>query len=173
MTAKRRFSVGDVFTVPVEDDRVGYGQIVDEWGESGGHFYFAIFDGVYPRGDVVDLDEVLSRPVVILALSMDPLLLHEHWQVVDHRDVVEGLPWPAYKEGVSPPGAFEVVDFTGSLRRPATEDEVEQLPFRSVVAPVRLEKAFQALHGVGEWNAAYDALRPVPDDMTSNALLAE
>ena len=111
-----------------------------------------------------------SGSVKILALSMDALLFHGHWQVVGHRDVVRGLPWPAYKEGVSPPGTYEIVDHAGRLRRRATGAEVERLPFRSVVAPIRLEKAIQALHGLSEWNAAYDELRPVSRDLTSDHL---
>jgi hypothetical protein len=172
VTAKSHFKVGDVFSVPLDDDYVGYGQIVDSWSDSGGHFYFAIFDGVYLREETLDLGDALSRPVAILALSMDPLLLHGHWKVIGHHDVVEGLPWPAYKEDVSTPGAFEVVDHTGRLRRPATEEEVNRLPFRSVVAPIRLEKAFQALRGIVDWNAAYDSLRPVASDLTSDSLLS-
>jgi hypothetical protein len=172
VTPRSHFKIGDVFSVPLDDDRVGYGQIVDSWSDSGGHFYFAIFDGVYLRDEAANLDAALSRPLAILALSMDPLLLHGHWQVIGHHDVVEGLPWPAYKEGVSPPDDFEVVDHTGRLRRPATEEEVNRLAFRSAVAPIRLEKAFQALHGIGDWNDGYDSLQPVSSDLTSDSLLS-
>jgi hypothetical protein len=82
------------------------------------------------------------------------------------------LPWPAYKEAVAP-GAFDVVDFTGTKRRRATSDEAESLPFRAVVAPIRVERALRALHGLEEWNAAYDELRPPPRDQTSAASKAE
>lgn len=167
MTPKSHFEVGDLFTVPLGNDWLGFGQIVDSWGESGGHFYFAIFEGKYSREATPNLDAVLARPVAILALSMDPLLQHGHWQVVGNRPVSDDLPWPAYKEGVTPPGTFEVVDHSGHLRRRATARDIEQLNFRSVVAPIRLEKAFQALNGLGDWNPAFDSLRPVSNEMTS------
>jgi hypothetical protein len=158
--------------VPVDDDRVGYGQIVHQWAP--GNFYFALFDEVYPRDASVDLDEVLTKPLALLALAMDALLYHGHWAVVGHREVKAGrLPWPAYKEGVSPPGAFDVVDYTGRRRRRANEDEAERLPFRQVVAPIRVQKAFQALHGIGEWNESYDRLRPVLDELTSARMLPD
>lgn len=104
---------------------------------------------------------------------MDALLVHGHWRVVGHRDVDEGaIPWPAYKVGVSPPGAYEVIDYTGNRRRAASDEEVERLQFREVVAPIRVEKALRALHGQDPWVDDYEALRPVGDGETSAALLS-
>jgi hypothetical protein len=164
--------VGDVFTIPYDDDRVAYGQIVDRYGTSGGHYYFAVYDGIYPRDDAPDLDEVVARPLVLLGLSTDALLQHGHWQVAGHRDVDHGaIPWPAYREGVSPPGTFDVVDHSGQRRRRASEAEAEALPFRSKLTPFVLEKAFQALHGIGDWHASFDKLLPVAEEMTSDRLL--
>lgn len=174
MNPKRRpkLRAGDVFRVPIDDDRLGFGQIAASWGESGGHYYFAIFDGVYLRDETPELDAIVSAPLLLLALSMDALLFHEHWQLVGHRDFDEtAIPWPAYKEGVSPPGTFDVVDHTGQRRRRATDDEAERLPFRKVVAPIRVEKALRALHGEEPWVEAYDELRPAADGETSAALL--
>ncbi len=173
MSGKRsKFEVGDVFSIPVDDERVGYGQILAPWGDSGGHFYLGVFDGALPRDEEPDLDATVAAPLALLALSMDSLLVHGHWQVVGRREVdPSAIPWPAYKEGVSPPGTFDVVDYTGERRRRATEDEIESLPFRTVVAPIRLEKALRALEGMEPWDDVYDALRPVDEDRTSAALL--
>lgn len=174
MSARKRLklNVGDVFSIPVGDERVGYGQIVARWSGSGGHFYFAVYDVVDPAAEVPDLESIVSSPLVFLALSMDALLVHEHWLLVGHHEIDEAaIPWPAYKEGVSPPGTFDVVDHTGTRRRRASEDEIESLPFRKVVAPIRIEKALRALHGEGLWDDAYDALRPVPEGQTAAALL--
>jgi hypothetical protein len=52
-----------------------------------------------------------------------------------------------------------VVDHEGVRRRRATEREVESLPFRTVVAPVRLEKALRAWRGLEPWLDAFDELR--------------
>ena len=173
MIAKKlKLRVGDLFSIPIGDERVGYGQIVARWSESSGHFYFAVFDGVYPADEVPDPASIVSSPLLLLALSLDALLFHGHWRVVGHRDVDESaIPWAAYIEGVSPPGTFDVVDHSGTRRRRAAQDEIERLPFRSVVAPIRVEKALRALHGEEPWDDAYDALRPVPQAMTSAALL--
>lgn len=174
MSANKRpeLRVGDIFSIPIEKkERVGYGQIAASWGE--GHYYFAVFDRTYPVDEEPEIDQIVSTPVVLLALSLDALLFHKHWRVVGHRDVDEAaIPFPAYKEGVSPPGTFDVVDYTGTRRRVATDDEVDRLPFRKVVAPIRVEKALRALHGAEAWDESYDALRPVDEDLTAAAVLA-
>lgn len=176
MSPKRaRWQVGDVFSFPVDEagDRVAFGQIVGPWGAGGGsHFYFAIFDAVYPNGVDVDIAAAVEKPVALLGLSMDALLRHGRWRVQGQCRVPEdALRWPAYKEGTSPPGVFDVVDHTGQRRRRASDAEIEKLPYREVVAPIRLENAFRALHGEGEWNEAYASLLPVTEDATAARLL--
>ena len=170
MARRKRLRVGDVFTIPIDDERVGYGQVVHDFGQ--GHYYFVVFKEAFARDEEPELDAVLAGRLALLALSLDALLYHDHWQVVGHRGVnPERLPLPAYKEGVSP-GKYEVVDYTGERRRDAAAAEVDELPFRAVVAPIRVEKALRALHGLEDWNEAYDELRPVPEDRTSSALLS-
>ena len=43
--------VGDVFTIPYDDDRVAYGQIVDRYGASGGHGWTLRGYADAPKGD--------------------------------------------------------------------------------------------------------------------------
>ncbi|WP_284530450.1 hypothetical protein [Microbacterium sp. T2.11-28] len=40
----------------------------------------------------------------------------------------------------------------------ASDLEIEQLPYRKVVAPVRLERALRAAHGLEPWLDHYDEL---------------
>lgn len=67
---------------------------------------------------------------------------------------------PAYKIVVGAPDNHFVEDYTGTRRRPATPSEANRLPFRTVVAPVRLELALQASLGEGPWHEEFDLLRP-------------
>lgn len=169
MARRKRLRVGDVFTVPLDEERVGYGQIVYSSGH--GNYYFAIFEEAHLRDEEPDLEEVVAGRLALLALSLDALLYHDHWQLVGHREVdADRLPWPAYKEAIAP-GSFQIVDYTGQRGREATPGEVEMLPFRTVVAPIVVEDAYKALHGLADWDEAYDKLRPVSDDRTSAALL--
>ena len=149
---------GDVFSVPIDDLRVGVGQIVATYGKDA--YYFAIFDTLAADEASVDLDEAVSARVVFLALSLDAKLAVGHWSVIGNRPVREGMPLPAYKEAVGEPERVDVVDYSGQRRRPAQGAEAELLLNRKVVAPVRLEKALRAKHGLEPWIEAYSDLAP-------------
>jgi hypothetical protein len=161
---RRRFvvskpKVGDVFIVPTGDDRAGIGQVVGTYGNDA--YFFAIFDLVLPADVAAErASEGLSCPVLFLTLSLDAKLHAGHWTVVAHAPVDASIPLPAYKEAVGRSTKFDVVDYTGSRRRQATRLEVETLPNRKVVAPVRLEKVLQASLGLEPWLEAFDELRP-------------
>lgn len=154
----RKLMVGDVFRLmPLEDGRYGLGQIAARWGSSGGHFYFAIFATAYSPKYEPSLEDVTTEGPVLLALSLDALLHHGYWQVIGRRPIAS-IRWPAYKEATAP-GRFDVVDALERHRRRANEHEAATLSFRSVVAPIRLQHAFEALHGVREWLPEYETLR--------------
>jgi hypothetical protein len=74
-------------TVP----RVGYGQIVDYFGSSGDHVYFAAFAAAQPVAAHAELDAVIRDAPLLLCLSLDALLVNGHWPVVGHHDVDEDL----------------------------------------------------------------------------------
>jgi hypothetical protein len=156
MPSKRvRLNIGDVFRLPIDLSRVGYGQIVGRYGRSA--YYFAIFEQPREPSEEPELADIVRGQIALFALSLDALLYHGGWEIVGNV-AVPGIEWPTYKEAVAP-DVFEAVDHTGSIRRPATPDEAENLAFRSVVAPIRLQNAFRAVHGAAEWNEAYDELR--------------
>lgn len=122
-----------MFTVPIDESRVGVGQVVATYGKDA--YYFAIFDAVVPDGGPVDLERALLERVIFLALSMDAKLAAGHWRIVGNRPVREGMPLPAFKESVGGPERVDVVDYSGEQRRPARGAEAELLPSRKVVAP--------------------------------------
>lgn len=154
----KRLKVGDIFIVPTGDERAGVGQVVASYGKDA--YYFAVFDRVVPSADAPDqAADAVHAPVLLLALSMDAKLHAGHWTVVGHDSVAPSIPLPAYKEAVGSPGRFEVVDYSGTKRRPATQIEASALPNRKVVAPVRLEKALRAHLGLEPWLDDFDELR--------------
>ena len=156
--SRLKLKTGDVFSVPIDGARVGVGQIVATYGKDA--YYFAIFDIVAPDVASIDLEQAPLGRVLFLALSLDAKLAAGHWNVVGHRPVREGMPLPAFKEAVGVPDRIDVVDYSGEKRRPAQSAEVELLPNRKVIAPVRLEKALRAKHGLEPWSEAYTDLAP-------------
>jgi hypothetical protein len=162
---RAKLRVGDVFSLPLEAGRVGVGQIVGAYIK--GTYYFAIYGRAWPGPTSVDLDEAIAGRVSFLALSLDAKLSAGHWTVLGNRPVPPGTPFPAFKEVVGTPDRVDVVDHTGQWRRPARGAEAELLPNRKVVAPVRLEKALRARHGLEPWVETYAEL--VPDERTTTA----
>jgi hypothetical protein len=150
--------VGDVFSVPLDDQRFGLGQVVATYGEDA--YFFALFEPAFTRGEQLDLERVVRTPVALLALSLDAKIAVGDWVVLGNQTVAEDMPLPAFKEMVGGPERVDVVDFSGKRRRRAEGGEAEWLPNRKIVAPVRLEKALKAKHGLEPWNEAYGALEP-------------
>jgi hypothetical protein len=167
MVRGRQWKLGDVFTIPVDDSRRGVGQIVGTYGKDA--YYFAVYDYVAPDATSVDVKEALLAHVLFLALSLDAKLAAGHWMVIDHHEVPDAVRLPAYKEAVGGPGRVDVVDHSGTQRRRASESEAELLPNRKVVAPVRLERALRAKHGLERWAEAYSELAP-EESMTTERL---
>jgi len=149
-------SVGDVFAIPIDESRWGAGQVVAEYGKS--QIYLAAYDYLVESPTRLDPNDVVSRPLLLLALSFDGLIYAGEWPLVGRVDVPTDMPLPAYKLGS--PDQLMVVDYSGKRERTATVVEADALPFRTTVAAVRLEKALQAIYGVGEWNPEWDELRP-------------
>jgi hypothetical protein len=151
-------SVGDVFSIPLDGTQLGHGQVVDTYGSSGGHFFFVAFRRAYSGDDQPTIAAITADRLALLALSLDSLLQVGHWQIVGHDDVAtERVPWPTYKLATAP-DTFIVEDHTGSHHRPAAAEEVAALRFRAVVAPIRVENALKALHGLGDWLPEYTDL---------------
>lgn len=161
--------VGDVFSVPIDDSRVGVGQVVAACGE--GVHYLAIFDVVAVCPSEIDIELAVRARVIFLALSNDAKLYAGHWAVVGNAPVADGMPFPAWRMVYSMPDRVDVVDYTGTRRRPASEAEAELLPDETLVAPVRLEKALRAKHGIGLWKEAYSELAP-DETMTTERLFS-
>jgi len=150
-----RFEIGDVFRLPIDSNRVGFGQIVGKYGRNA--YYFAIFETPHAIDDPIDAASLVGGEISLLALSLDALLVRGDWEIVG-RTEPPSIRWPTYREAVAP-DVLDAVDSTGNERRRIDEREAASLPTRSIVAPIRVQNAFQALHGAGPWHDAYDRLR--------------
>jgi hypothetical protein len=148
-----RARLGDVFLVPIDESRVGIGQIAGDWN---GELYIVIYDAVQQSSKAEPVSGI-GAPPLFAALSLDAKIYNGDWPVVANiTDNLDQLPQPAFKVNVDGEVFVESRDRTATRRASATE--AEALRFRTVVAPVRLEKALKAHHGIGEWDPKYDDL---------------
>jgi hypothetical protein len=142
----------------LHDGSRGFGQILASYGMGGGHFFVGVFRSAYSHENV-SVERITGEEFALVALTLDALLVHGHWGLVGQAEVDEGiLRSRAYKIATAP-GVYEVEDAFGTVTRLATARDVALLPFRTVVAPIRVQHAFEALHGHRDWLRDYDALR--------------
>ena len=148
-----KLKVGDVFLVPLDGERCGIGQLAGDWK---GELYVVIYDKLVSR-DASPAD-VNGAGLQFAALTLDAKFYCGDWPVIGNReDNLAVLPQPWFKIGVGSEMHIEARD--RSVTRPATSTEEAGLRHRTVVAPVRIENALKALHGLGEWNPRFDDLR--------------
>jgi len=102
--AKRlKVIIGDVFVVPIQDGRVGVGQVVGV-GEQPQLYYLAVFQDVLPEGASTEQQmSATGSPVRFLGLSMAAKFTAGHWTVVGSAPVPDQVELPAYKVSVGSP----------------------------------------------------------------------
>ena len=148
-----KLNVGDVFLVPLDDQRCGIGQLAGDWK---GELYVVIYDKLVSRAALPE--DVIGAGLQFAALTLDAKFHHGDWPVVGNRkDFLSDLPQPWFKVDVGGETHIEARD--RSVIRRATSTEAAQLRHRTVVAPVRIENALKALNGLGEWNPRFEDLR--------------
>ncbi len=152
---------GDVFGVPLGPDKVALGQVVAR--PSSGQIWIAIFWPPSQTLEVNDrLEDLIATPPVLLGQTYDLFLMSGRWPRIKNSGVAAAIPWPVFKIA-SAPGVYEVVDHEGIVRRRASNDEAEKLPFESVLSPAGVEMAVAALAGAAEWREMFNQLRPGPN----------
>lgn len=156
MAKKVPVKVGDVFQIPIDETRIGYGQVVLQPEK---HVLFiCVFATTTRLGAMFDLEEVVRSEILLAGNTFDAKFNHGHWTIVGN--ITSNLPrvvLPNYKHGMGERTIVETLD--RSRQRHATKEELELLPFRTYTAPVGFELALKAIAGVGPWQPAYDELK--------------
>lgn len=148
-----KVNIGDVFLTPVDDQRYGLGQVAGDWK---GEVYVVIYDKVVEASATAD--EVMGASLLLAALTLNAKFTLGHWPVIGNlKDNLALIPQPWFKVGQGGKDYIDSRDRTQT--RPATPAEAGGLRYRKVVAPIRIERAVMAHHGVGEWQGHYDELR--------------
>lgn len=143
---------GDVFLVPLDDERTGLGQIVDVLPSE---LYVVIYEDAWSAPPPAEV--VAGLTPLFASLTLDAKLYHGDWEIIGNvTDNLPAIRLPLSKVRIS--GKMCIENHDGSASRPATPEEAECLRFRKTVAPVRLENALKAHYKLVEQNAAYQEL---------------
>ena len=108
---RRRPTAGDVFEIPVDGNRVAYGQVLS----TQEFLHLAVFDGLHDPDGEHDLDEVLQASVILYAWTRDDLLRNGTWPVVERRAVEPNATPPVEFIEMAEPDQFQVVDWAGNV----------------------------------------------------------
>ena len=147
----KRLKAGDVFEFDAPDGRLGYGAII----RGGGVPFVIILKSLHdmrPTQEVISSDEI-----ALVGWTMDAHVYHGRWRIIGH-DFPEraDIPFPNFKVRIG--DDFYVTDVDGKPIDKATAEERALLNYQSSRAPIAYQKAFEALHGFGEWQESYKEL---------------
>src|SRR5438094_7044256 len=149
--------LGDVFEVPINESQVGYGQVA---GQRFTSYLLAIFKTAYRRGEHPELSRITADDIAFLAESLDAKIWNGDWAIVGNLPPDRSrIRLPVYKVTVGNINSWFVESYDGSQRRPARPDELNVMGLRTVVAPVRLEKALQACDDARPWQPTWHHLQ--------------
>ncbi|UWX98482.1 immunity 26/phosphotriesterase HocA family protein [Arthrobacter zhaoxinii] len=153
MVKNRRVSApkgGDIFTIPLDDDRVALGQVISSFHAA---YYIVVFECTSLANEIpLQIPEALRSRPFLAGLTFAALIRHGHWTVVENRPVDSKKFLPAYKTGTDKLGNCMIEDFKGQVWRPATALEEKLIPFREITSPIRFEKAMKAHIGLEPWD---------------------
>ncbi|MFO0777623.1 MAG: Imm26 family immunity protein [Nitrospira sp.] len=143
-----KLKVGDIIEIPINDNLVGYGQIVC----AGKVLYVVIFEEAYPKAKRIDIQKVVAGKILLVGHTLDGRLYHGMWKVIGNVPIdTTRIPFPCYKLELGSEGMV-VVDFDGTVMRKANKQEEDLLTFRTTRAPIGFEHALQAKHGIRPWD---------------------
>jgi hypothetical protein len=144
--------VGDVFLIPLDETSYAGGHVIAI--RENAELYVAVF-GHRLRHDEIDPEAAIAGDPVLLTLTFDAKLFHGEWPIIGNlMGATDRYPDPAFK--IKHAGVMNIESRDKSVRRPAGEDELEFLQYRSVGSPMIIEDAIKAHFGIGRWSESYN-----------------
>jgi hypothetical protein len=145
--------VGGVVQIPIDENRVGFGQVVAKRLST---YLVIVFKTAYARSVLPELQEIVLDSPAFVAETLDAKIWNGDWPIAGNIEPdVTRVPFPVYKVTVGNIRNWQVESYDGKRHREAKPWELDALQFRTVVGPIRLQRALQALHGAGQWNDAF------------------
>ncbi|ANH81957.1 hypothetical protein A8C56_14150 [Niabella ginsenosidivorans] len=150
-----KLRIGDIFTIPVSEEKTGFGQIVKIPNKN--NFIIIVYENIYSGRDWPSLEEVVKDKILFLGYTMDALLYHKFWKIIGNVfPDLSKIKFPYYKLGTFPNAM--IVNYKGEKVKTISKLEFDKLQYETVVAPVRYENALKAYYKLSEWREDYDNL---------------
>ncbi len=144
---------GDLFAVPLSPTAWGVGVVARKWKSE---LYLVLFEEKFDDLEKIRTVQVEGLTPCLASSSLDAKIWHGHWPVMREGLDTSTLVQPIYK--VEEASGMIAESFDRKFRLPIDANVANHLSYRKGVAPVRLENALKAHHGLGQWDAIFDEL---------------
>lgn len=155
MIKRKGIRVGDVFAIPIDNERYSYGQIIAKGYGSDCYVIFDIVANEHPL-----LEQIPNNKVVFLTFTLHQKIAEGEWALLGNAPVNGDVRIPEFKVDVIENGVVRcmVSRYDGEILRYATEHDVKSLSTMQSYTPNVLESAVKAKYGIIPWRPYFDEL---------------
>lgn len=146
--------IGDLFSVPLDTELFGVGVVAGKWKKE---LFLVLFSETFDNAVAISETNLGDLTPFLASSSLDAKIWHGHWPIIRRNVDVSSIAQPAYK--IEEPSGTIAESFDRKHRTLVNSSTAQQLNYRKGVAPVRLENALKAYHGLGQWDSIYDELK--------------
>jgi hypothetical protein len=146
--------------MPVSDGFHVYGQVVDK---DGPQHLVVIFSAVG------SMEEALRGSIDLAGIVFDAKLRNGDWPIIANAPVAP-LRTPMFVLGHEGVENLRLESFDGKTSRLVRSDEASTHRHRNLSAPMLLQMAAEAHHGLAAWKGDYDHFRALAEEMSNAAL---
>jgi hypothetical protein len=158
MGKRFRLNEGDVFTIPLNENEVGFGQVISPYNKMSGGFLAVLFDCKSDKLANVPLASICETDIIFLGFTFDAKIYHNDWCVIGNYIAnLSNIIYPYHR--VISNGKMVLEDYKSNVISEINEKTFSQLSNKTEIAPIRYENALKAHFGLQEWKAEdYDKL---------------
>jgi Immunity protein 26 len=154
MAKRFKLKEGDIFTIPIDNNEFGLGQIV--YMPSHKHnFIMIVFDKRYKAKEEILINSIEEFKILFLGYTVDAKLYNKDWVIVGNNNAnLSNVKLPVFKLGLPnddyPDGA-RLVNYKGDIIGNIGRDIFDKLTYQFEVGPVRFQNALKAYYGLQDW----------------------
>ncbi len=160
MAKRFKLNVGDIFTIPLAENEVGFGQIIC-FPRTKDVFIMVVFDAkiAFSYTKEYNMEEIVTSKILFLGYSTDAKLYHKDWEVIgNYTSNISAIVMPYHRLG-TPPGDIYLTNYKSERVCEIDEETFNKLNYLTNYAPIRYENALKAYFGLQEWKEEdYDKL---------------
>lgn len=160
MAKRFKLNVGDVFTIPLNENEVGFGQCVTPHKKTSGGFVIAVYPLRENKNQEINIAKVVNANPIFLGFTFDALLCDlPKWKIIgNYIDNLGSIKLPYNRLG-TPPDEIYLLNVNNERIAEISEEVFNELEYKTEIAPIRYENALKAHFGLQEWKAEdYDKI---------------